>query len=249
MNVFIYDSFLNQKKYDRLLAQIETRITDLGLNGKICRLSLMKNVHEAVAEELKRGAKTIVAVGNNKTVNQVLNSLVGSSVPLGIIPIGQENNDIAAALGIDTIENACNILSARLLARLDLGLANQTYFLGHASIENQGTLIDMGKSYTIETAEKGTISIFNLASQELALPAKIKIRPDDNELELIISAGGEKKFFSAKLDQSVFKIKKVFINNPKNQLILDGSTPITTPAEITVVKQCLNIIVGKSRNF
>ncbi len=34
MHVYVYDSFLNQKKYDRILARLETRITDLGLNGK-----------------------------------------------------------------------------------------------------------------------------------------------------------------------------------------------------------------------
>ena len=143
MNIFIYDSFLNQKKYDRLLARLETRITDLGLNGKICRLSLMRNIGDTVKNELKRGAKTIIAVGNNKTVNQIINSLAGGAVPLGLIPIGQENNDLARGLGIESVDQACDILSARLLTRLDLGLANQTYFLGPAAIENQGTIVDI----------------------------------------------------------------------------------------------------------
>jgi len=42
MHVYVYDSFLNQKKYDRILARLETRITDLGLNGKISILLIMK---------------------------------------------------------------------------------------------------------------------------------------------------------------------------------------------------------------
>ena len=124
MNIFIYDSFLNQKKYDRLLARVETRITDLGLNGKISRLSPTRNVSETITNELKRGAKTIIAVGNNKTINQIINSLAGSQAPLGIIPIGEDNNDIAKSLGIESIEAACDILSARLLVKIDLGLAN-----------------------------------------------------------------------------------------------------------------------------
>ena len=249
MNIFIYDSFLNQKKYDRLLARIETRITDLGLNGKISRLSLMRNIGDTVKNELKRGAKTIIAVGNNKTVNQIINSLAGSAVPLAIIPVGEEDNDIARVLGIESVEEACNILSARLLTRLDLGLANQTYFLSDATIENQGTVIDMKENYTIEAVKTGLIHILNLDNQKIKLPVNVKITPDDGTLELVISAQSGKNIFSRQDDQSIFKIKEIIINNPNAQLILDGAVSIPTPATITVVKQCLNVIVGKNRNF
>jgi len=248
MNVFIYDSFLNQKKYDRLLARLETRITDLGLNGKISRLSLIRNVAETVESELKRGAKTIVAVGNNQLVNQIVNSLAGQLVPLGIIPVGQTNNDLANGLGIASAEDACDILSARLLARLDLGLAGQTYFLGQAAIGNQGTVIDMNKDYTIETKNQGMIYVFNLANAAVKLPTKVKLRPDDGLLELVVSAQAS-GFLKQRLDNSIFKITKITIANPKAQLLLDGSIALDTPAEITVAPKCLNVIVGKNRNF
>jgi len=249
MNIFIYDSFLNQKKYDRLLARVETRITDLGLNGKISRLSATRNVQETINNELRRGAKTIIAVGNNKTINQIINSLAGSQVPLGIIPIGENNNDIAKSLGIESIEAACDILSARLLAKLDLGLANQTYFLSNASINNRGTVIDMNKNYTIETTEKGLIYIFNLIGEQIKLPPNVKFIPDDGLLELVINTYGNKNFFTKQDHQSIFKIKKITIHNLKNQLILDGIVPLTAPVEITVAKKHLNVIVGKNRKF
>lgn len=250
MNIFIYDSFLNQKKYDRLLARLETRITDLDLNGKISRLNPTRNVRETINGELKRGAKTIVAVGNNKIINQIINSLAGSQVPLGIIPIGQNNNDIAKSLGIESTEAACDILSARLLARLDLGLANQTYFLSNVSINNQGTVIDMNKNYTIEIAEKGLIYIFNLiGEQQIKSWPKIKFMPNDGFLELVINTYSHKNFFAKCDHQSIFKIKKIAIHNLKNQLTLDGSITLAAPAEITVVKKCLNVIVGKNRSF
>jgi len=249
MNIYIYDSFLNQKKYDRWLARLETRLTDLGLNGKIFRLSLMRNIEDTVKNELKRGAKTIIAVGNNKTVNQIVNALYGQTTPLGIVPVGGENNDIAKSLGINSIDAACDILSARLLAKLNLGQANQTYFLGRATIENQGTVIDMSEDYTVETAEKGLIHIFNLASLEIKLPAKVKVSPQDGVLELIINAQNNGNVFAKQNDQSIFKIKKVGINNPRAQLILDSTIALPTPVEIMVAKQALNVIVGKTRNF
>lgn len=249
MNIFIYDSFLNQKKYSRLLARLETRITDLGLNGKIFRLNPSRNVQETINGELKRGAKTIVAVGNNKTINQIVNSLAGNQVPLGIIPISEDNNSIAKSLGIESIETACDVLSARLLAKLDLGLANQTYFLSNVSINNQGTVIDMNKNYTIETKEKGLVYVFNLIGEQIKPPVGIKFMPDDGLLELVISSYGQKGFFTKETHQSIFKIKKIAIHNLKNQLTLDGSIALAAPAEITIVKKHLNVIVGKNRTF
>ncbi|MBU0721893.1 hypothetical protein KKA93_00305 [Patescibacteria group bacterium] len=240
---------MNQKKYDRLLARIETRITDLGLNGKISRLGPTKNVSETIDNELRRGAKTIIAVGNNKTINQIINSLVSSRIPLGIIPIGQDNNDIAKSLGIESIETACDILSARLLTKIDLGLANKTYFLSNISINNKGSVIDINKNYTIETTEKGLIYIFNLIGEQIKLLPGIKFIPNDGFLELVINTYCNKNFFTKQDHQSIFKIKKVTIHNLKNQLILDGSVSISAPAEITIVKKCLNVIVGKNRNF
>lgn len=248
MNVFIYDSFLNQKKYRGLLARIETRITDLGLNGKISRLGQTKNAREIVNNELKRGAKTIVAVGNNKTINQIINFLAGSQIPFGIIPVG-ENNSIAKNLGIGSIEEACDILSARLLTAIDLGMANQTYFLSNISIKNQGTIIDMNKNYTIETSEKGMIHILNLPEKQIQFASSVKCLPDDGILELVINTRKNKILFSKQDSQSIFKIKKIAIHSAKNKLILDDSIILNPPAEITVAKQCLNVIVGKNRNF
>jgi diacylglycerol kinase family enzyme len=249
MNIFIYDSFLNQKKYNRLLERIETRITDLELNGKIFRLSPTINVQEIINNELKRGAKTVIAVGNNKLINQVINSLAGTDVPLGIIPVGEDNNDIAQSLGIESVETACDILSARLLTKVDLGLVNQMYFLSNISINNQGTVIDMNKNYTIETTEKGIIYVFNLINKQIKLPPRVKFMPDDGLLELVVNTRDNKKFFSKQSHQSIFKIKKITIHNLKNKLILDGSISMSAPAEITVIKKHLNVIVGKNKVF
>lgn len=249
MNIFVYDSFLNQKKYNSLLARVETRITDLGLNGKIFKLNPTKNAQETIISELKHGAKTIIAVGNNKTVNQIINFLAGSQIPFGIIPIGDKNNGIAKSLGIGSTEEACNILSSRLLANIDLGLANKTYFLSNASINNQGTVIDMNKNYTIETEEKGLIYILNLPPEQIKLPPNVKLTPDDGLLELVINTHGNKNFFTKQEHQSIFKIKKIAIHNLKNKLILDNSIALATPAEITIVKKHLSVIVGKNRDF
>ena len=48
MHVYIYDDYLAKGKYNKAINRMEIRITDLGLNGKILRLSGIKNVKAAI---------------------------------------------------------------------------------------------------------------------------------------------------------------------------------------------------------
>jgi len=249
MHVYVYDSFVNQKKYNKILANIETRITDLGLNGKISRLGIMKNIHDIVNNELRGGAKTIVAVGNDKTINQIINSLAGSQVPLGIIPVGEKNNQIAASLGIDLEEEACDVLSARRIAELNLGQANNIYFLANAKIINMGTTIEINKNYAIEIMKQGEVRIINLTTADTALLTKKKSNPQDGVLELFIKTKESKNFLKNIVGQSVFSLKKLAIFNKHYPVILDNAVKIPAPVEISIAKQKLNIIVGKKRTF
>ena len=119
MYLYLYDSFLNNKKYSGLLAKIETRLTDLGIGGKIFRLSPLRNVTELMNDEVKSGIKTVVVVGNDKTTSTIINLAAQLSVTLGIIPVGPDNK-IAQILGINSPEEACNILAARKIEKVDL---------------------------------------------------------------------------------------------------------------------------------
>jgi len=250
MHSYIYDSFLNQKKYDRVLAQIETRLTDLGLNGKICRLSIMKNVKEAVADELDHGTKTIVAVGNNLTVNRIVNALPAFDVPIGIIPIEEEKNSIAKSLGILNELQACEILSARRITKIDLILANNHYIISNTRIPNQGTILEISKNYTIEINDPGQVKIINLPPLKYVSAIEEKINPQDGVFELVIEAGRRKKLFDQpQKNQSVFLLKKAVINNKKCPVLLDDCLELNAPVTFGIVKQKLKVIVGKTRKF
>ena len=259
MHIYIYDHFLNQKKFDRILAKIETKITDLGLNGRIIRLGPMNSVYDAVENEVKKGAKTIVAVGSDHILSQVLNSMavlesqhiLNRDLPLGFIPVGNKNNEMAEYLGIDYEENACNILSARRIQKLDLGLANNNFFLSHATISSKNTVIKIDDEYSIETATDGKIMVINLPIKT-NLPDNFKSSAVDGVLELYISTKQNKKInFSnkTKSNQSVFKFKKLVLINTNEPVIIDDSIRIPTPVEILIAKEKINIIVGKDRKF
>ena len=52
MYFYIYDEFVQNKRFEKELLQIENRLTDLGIAGKVARLALFRDVEETVRDEL-----------------------------------------------------------------------------------------------------------------------------------------------------------------------------------------------------
>jgi len=244
MYVYIYDDYLNKGKYNKVINRVEIRLTDLGLNGKIIRLGGIKNIKGAIQNEIKLGAKTIIAVGNNQTVNKIIGAIIDADIYgdfqkktlLGIIPVGDDNS-IAASFGIKNEDDACNILLARRVEKIDLGMVNNYYFLNQCAIQSLGAILEIDK-YSLEIMERGEVRIINLLSDN---NKNIKSSPHDGKLDVYIK--------TRKKDQSYLSVKKIKISNPNNKLIVDGVMEINTPVEIGVATDKINVIVGKERMF
>jgi diacylglycerol kinase family enzyme len=197
---------------------MEIRLTDLGLNGKIIRLGGIKNIKGTIQNEIKLGAKTIVAVGNNQTVNKIIGAIIDNelygffqkNILFSIIPIGNDNS-IADSLGIKKEEEACNMLLARRVKKIDIGLVNNYYFLNKAVIEGQDTTIEID-GYSLEPQGKGLISIFNLKSSKDD-EKNLKINPVDGKLDVYIKNKNN--------DFSFLSSNKLKIISEKHTLILD----------------------------
>jgi len=247
MNIYIYDDYLNKNKYSRVLNRVEIRLTDLGLNGKIIRLGAIKNIRDVIQNEIKNGAKTIIAVGNNQTVNKIIGSVIDNelygffqkNILFSIIPIG-EDNSIADSLGIKKEEEACNTLLARRVKKIDIGIVNNYYFLNKATIESQGSILEINGDYTIEPLDKGVISIFNLKSSAND-DKNLRINPVDGKLDIYIKSKNK--------DLTFLSVTKLKITNPSQPLILDDIIEIKTPADINIISGKLNVVVGKDRSF
>jgi diacylglycerol kinase (ATP) len=85
---------------------------------------LLRLARQAVAEK----PDAIVSLGGDGTQHYVLNGIVGSDIPLGIIPCGS-GNDFAKGLGIPTqTRTAAEVLCAGHIRRVDLGRAGDTVY-------------------------------------------------------------------------------------------------------------------------
>lgn len=260
MYLYLYDNFLNASKYHKLLSRTETRLTDLGIGGKISRLSPLKNLQNLIMDEVRFGVKTIIVVGNDETVSMVINNIVHcENIAFGIIPIGDANG-IAENLGIPRGELACDIISSRRIKKIDLGRVNNIYFISGINIacENQITL-QCEDSYTIIPQTRAClVHIYNLKPHGMEFVEKNTFfKPNDGFLEACILPRHQtsRTIFGLKkknknITDSIVPFKKISVLSKKNITITtDGKKILKPPVDIEVVPHKLTVIVGKHPFF
>jgi len=88
-----------------------------------------------VAKEIKEGEFDVIAVmGGDGTINEVINGLLPTNIPITIIPSGVANV-FANEVGIPMNPlKACEAIYEGSLCEVDLGRINDSYFLSLASI-------------------------------------------------------------------------------------------------------------------
>ncbi|WP_413533112.1 diacylglycerol/lipid kinase family protein [Empedobacter brevis] len=134
---------------------------------------------EITNQVLAKNPDIVVACGGDGTINEVAQALIGSSVALGIIPIGS-GNGLAANLHIpkSTIKAFDTILDAKI-NKIDAGKINENYFFSNMGL---GIDADVINNYAQNKTRNflgyvtaSTKAIFNFQ------PKKFKIELDDQD--------------------------------------------------------------------
>ena len=85
---------------------------------------------ELAAAAVAEGVDVVCAIGGDGTVNEVVNGMAGSDVPLAVIPTGTVNV-LAIELGIPLDPPAaCRLAAQGHVIAVDLGLAGERYATG-----------------------------------------------------------------------------------------------------------------------
>ena len=105
--------------------KLKKRLSSLGLVGDFMKTSGEGDAWNLARIAVKKGYSTVVCVGGDSTIHEVLNGVQGTDVALGIIPIGYRNI-LASRLGIPTnIDKAIDIIRSRYVEMVDIGRANE----------------------------------------------------------------------------------------------------------------------------
>jgi diacylglycerol kinase (ATP) len=153
------------------------------LKGSGVEAELAPTMHPGAATELARdavktGRQMVIACGGDGTINEVINGLAGSDVPLAVLPAGTANI-LAKEIGIPwNIPEAARLISGGRLARIALGEivwpngnhaaaeqsngAAQRYFLCVGGAGPDGAIVQ-----AIDTESKSRVGILEYWKQGL----------------------------------------------------------------------------------
>jgi YegS/Rv2252/BmrU family lipid kinase len=87
-----------------------------------------------IIHKYKHHVNLVIVGGGDGTLNAVVDALVETQLPLGILPLGTAN-DLARTLGIsNSLPEACKTIASGELRRVDLGWVNGKHFFNVASL-------------------------------------------------------------------------------------------------------------------
>lgn len=228
---YLYDDFLTDRSFERALANIETRASVLGIQGRVARLAIFRSARELVEGLVREGAETIVVVGNDRTLEKTMWFLPDLPVTVGYLPICAPSS-IATMLGIPLGDAGCDVLAARRVEMLDIGKLDDRYFLTEVTLEATKATVDIEGRYRISPDKGGSISIRNLGNANQAGIASADAR--DGLLEAVISP----------LDPAQHKNRLSFLKPEARTetriLFKQGCIMSDEPVEIVVDSQRMN---------
>jgi YegS/Rv2252/BmrU family lipid kinase len=105
------------------------------------------SISEAIRER-RDDVDMVVVGGGDGTLNSAAEGLIETGLPLGILPLGTAN-DLARTLDLPVdISQACEVIAAGGMRKVDVGQANDKYFFNVASI---GLSVEIARSLDPET--------------------------------------------------------------------------------------------------
>ncbi len=244
MYCYVYDEALQDRRFERELAQIETRLTDLGIAGKIARLALFRDANELIRDEIRGGVTTVVAVGNDMTLRRVLDAVGDRKTVVALLPVGSQGA-MTELLGMPSGVAACDVLSARIIQELDVGEVNGKRFLQSVHIEERGDFIVDHDTYTMTPERKASVEVRNFAAPDDAGMQS----PVDGRLSLILRLP---KFalFQKKMSIGIVPFVTLRISYEENvTALVDGERLNGKDFVFRVIPNALRVVTGKGRKF
>jgi diacylglycerol kinase family enzyme len=199
--------------------KMRARLEELGIRGEWAKTTGPGDAIRMTKQAIASGHTTVVAVGGDDTVNEVINGVDNENVAVGIIPLGSTNR-VATQLGIIQWQQACEALAARRLTPYSLIAAGQKFFLSTLTL---GFETDLDK--TIDTSESGLGArlgqfrqSFGHARQFDSLKCRIKVdEAFDLECDLFTLSISNQKFLNPLADN---RLIVALSDRPRHQLKL-----------------------------
>lgn len=187
MYYYIINPAAGDGSINDIQAKLKSTLHKLNIEGEFVKTIGPGDAAKLATRAIEQGYKTIVAVGGDKTVDEVATAAYksGSTAAVGVIPIGKHNM-LASRLGIDNWRQAGEALAARRLAKVQLMEVNGELFIHELSIEaptitkKDGSTKSKPIHYQLKTNDD--LSVQGAALSISVTNQKIQVPDADNSL-------------------------------------------------------------------
>lgn len=249
---YLYDQTASDPRYERELASVEAELARRGIDGRIARESMFRDIQSTVKDLVKTGIRNVVVVGSDASFLQMIPLLSVLDVTIGFLPLG-EAGAIAKMLGISSGVSATDVLAARLVETVDLGRVNERPFLTEAVLPATRASILIEGKYRLQPRESGAIGIRNLGSS--AADGSASADPKDGWLELVIQTRPAKGAFARILSRGRLEETRIPFRNgrldadEKVDLFVDGAVLSSETFAFAIQPKALRLITGRGRKI
>jgi YegS/Rv2252/BmrU family lipid kinase len=130
----IINPFSGKRRATRVRRQAERVAANLGVALSVKTIKGPGHGVELTREALSDGAERVLCAGGDGSLNAVATGLLGTTVPLGVVPMGS-GNGYSRSLGLpQQTEEALRVAFTGKLQRMDVGFLNDQPFLSTAGI-------------------------------------------------------------------------------------------------------------------
>jgi diacylglycerol kinase family enzyme len=180
-----------QKNFERVQNRLYACVAEMRISGEMTRVTTLRSIGQLVESAISRGATTIVGVGHDSTVQDIVNAVGEKDVAIGYVPV--EDSELARILGIADVDSACRNLAQRRVETLDLGMIQGGYFF---------TKVSLGAS--LEGLQAKSLFDFSKFSEAGSLkPVPVKMEVDGQfSAQFEVAVGAIFNSRAARLDQS-----------------------------------------------
>ncbi len=250
MYLYLYDTALKQRQYDRVVSNLETQLTDLGIVGKIVRLSSLLSPRQIISEEIRRSKelKTVIIVGDDTCFTKIIQQSADLPITFGWVPVGPKL-DLATRLGLPFGAASAPVLSRRRVLPIDVGQFNQYFFIDYCQVPLSTVTMSLNGSMTISaTAQKMECSIWNVPPTNRGLmPPGYSPVLNDRQFEIVLQPIAKRSIFGSTMaPASIFPFNEVRLKLEKTMSVeLDGHLYKENQIVIKLAPFQLKLIVSR----
>lgn len=253
----MYYYILEQPKHGStswLYNKLRSNLSFYGISGEISKISPVRNIEELAEIALAKQYSTIVAVGSDQLVNNLINYLQNKDCTLGIIPIGTSDL-INNLIGTNDFKKACESLKERRVKTVSIGyILPDKHFLTKAEI--------FAPKPAIATIYFDKCNInFSFTKINIYSPSILSSTDDDRIYVNIQNASEGPNLITKTWDwlwdkknnqnaKTYLRMKHLIIDTPEPlSVLLDGKIVGKTPIEIKVKPKVLKIITSRVKVY